>query len=106
MQYLKCLVFLSIGGLAVPAFATDPPAPPAPAPGVSSDAAAAKARQDALDQQAHAMGYRSEVHNGVTVWCKKETPIGSRFEKKVCSSSEEIARIANDAQNQGLQPQH
>jgi len=37
-----------------------------------------------------AAGYRAEMHGNEVVFCRKQPVLGSRFEKKVCNTAEEI----------------
>ena len=34
-----------------------------------------------------AAGYKPEVHNDVVVWCRREPKLGSRFDRKVCTTA-------------------
>jgi hypothetical protein len=43
-------------------------------------------------------GYKTEVRNGITYYCRKEAQLGTRFEKKVCGTSDEILRSTQDSQ--------
>jgi hypothetical protein len=48
---------------------------------------------DINDQQLKlilARGYRPESHNGKTVYCRTETPLGTRFATKTCRTSMNI----------------
>src|SRR5260370_9891455 len=38
-------------------------------------------------KQILAKGYRPESHDGTTVYCRKETPVGTRFPTKTCRTS-------------------
>jgi hypothetical protein len=51
-------------------------------------------------------GYKSEVRNGVTSYCHSETQIGSRFDKQVCGSPDEILRRIAASQELVNQMQH
>jgi hypothetical protein len=42
------------------------------------------------DREMRSMGYIPETHNGRTVYCRREAPTGSRFEKKYCASAEDV----------------
>ena len=52
---------------------------------VAGDAAA-----DERLKKLRAAGYKTEMHGKDVVFCRKEPVLGSRFEKKVCSTAEEI----------------
>ena len=38
-------------------------------------------------------GYRPESHNGTTVYCRKEAPVGTRFSTKTCRTSVSILEL-------------
>lgn len=57
-----------------------PPAQPADEPRQSTV-------DSAEDKHLRALGYTPEIHNGVTIYCKKEAPLGSRFEQKTCTTA-------------------
>lgn len=38
-------------------------------------------------------GWRPEVRNGVTVYCREEPVVGSRFTKKMCGSQVQVATV-------------
>jgi hypothetical protein len=100
------------------ALATDPPAaapaavqpgqsPPstsAPSPATASSATntaatsatPTKELSDADDQKLRAQGFKKEVRNGTTYYCRRETILGSHFEQKSCRTA---ARIAEERQN-------
>lgn len=46
-----------------------------------------------------ARGYRPETHNGNTVYCHKEAPLGSRFEKKTCTTPELSAKTRENSRD-------
>jgi hypothetical protein len=96
MRYLKILlVSLCVGALSQ-ALAADPPAPSTPAAEPEKPTAAALEEQT---KRLRALGYKPEVHNGVTIFCRKEMPLGSRFEKKTCGNGDEIERNAQAARD-------
>jgi hypothetical protein len=45
-----------------------------------------------------AAGYKPEVHNGRTLFCRSEPQIGTRFESKVCGDAAEIERSTRNSQ--------
>jgi hypothetical protein len=96
---------------AQPAAQAAPPAPAA-ASSTSTEAAAktpAKETATAADnknseadaQEKHllASGYKKKTRNGETVYCRKEIPLGSRFEKERCGSAQEMELQAQQARD-------
>jgi hypothetical protein len=62
--------------------------------GAPTDASATAVKLTAGDDEAAAQlkrfkaaGYKPEVHDGSVVFCRKETEMGSRFEKKTCTTA-------------------
>jgi len=104
MHHLKVsLVFLGLGVLSQ-ARAADPPAtsPPAaetPHPDAAKPESPTAADLEEQTKRLRALGYKPEVHNGVTVFCRKEMPLGTRFEKKICGNGDEIERNAQAARD-------
>jgi len=66
------------------------PAPPAAAVPPSADAAAAAA---ATAKSAHDLGYSPRVRDGKTVYCRKETKVGTRFESTTCVTPEQVSAL-------------
>jgi len=98
MRHLKILlVSLCLGALSQ-ALAADPPPSPPPSPTAAEPEKSAAALEEQT-KRLRAMGYKPEVHNGVTVFCRKEMPLGSRFEKKVCGNGDEIEKNAQAARD-------
>jgi len=114
------LILLSVGA-GSQALAADPPAPtqvqpgqPAPAaaatpptPAATSDSTTNSAKADATPksdvtpEEMKAMrsaGYKPEVHNGQTLFCRREAQLGTRFESKVCGTVAQIDRSIRDSQ--------
>ena len=56
-------------------------------------------------KQILAKGYRPESRNGKTVYCRKETPMGTRFETKTCSTSAAILSTEQLSREQTSQGQ-
>jgi hypothetical protein len=101
-----------------PAFATDPPAATTAttATPAKTDQSASKgitaqtndgkivkliAGDDAADKQLarlKAAGYKAEMHGEELVFCRREAQLGSRFERKVCSTADAIENQATLAQ--------
>jgi hypothetical protein len=119
-------VALGVGSLAQ---ATDPPTSPAPqaattTPADTADATAkADSAKQAATQSAHAdssnqlkltagdpqaeaqlkrfraAGYKPEVHDGNVVFCRREAELGSRFDKKVCTTAHLLEQQMSQAQD-------
>jgi hypothetical protein len=110
------------------ALAMDPPASPASqATTASADATAAPSKADSPPQSStqsppansssavklvagdpeataqlkrfHAAGYKPEVHDGNVVFCRNEAVLGSRFEKKVCTTAHLLEQQISKAQD-------
>ena len=117
MRYTKFLIASLCIGVFSQAFAVDPPsasaATPAAVPASSTaavppeDAAAAEqakaeakakaeaqanadANAKAVDKRLRAMGYKPMNTNGTMRYCKSEQTLGSRFERQVCGTPEEL----------------
>jgi len=107
MRYTKFLIASLCIGVFSQAFAVDPPsasaATPAAVPASSTaavppeDAAAAEqakadadAKAKAIDKRLRAMGYKPMNTNGTMRYCKSEQTLGSRFERQVCGTPEEL----------------
>ena len=118
MQYIKLLLVSLCVGAFSQAMADDspPPSPQAAAAPVSSTpppastAAASEAKpQDqnavaaanlaAQTKRLKSSGYKPEVHNGRTLFCRNEPKMGTRFETKVCSDGDIIEQNARDAKD-------
>lgn len=86
------LILASIGALSQ-ALATEPDSsgkPPA--------AAAKPAVTRELIKQAHDLGYKVEHRGDEVFFCRSEAQLGSRFEKKVCATPEQLDLIARQSQ--------
>jgi hypothetical protein len=60
-----------------------------------------EAKSGVSEAQAKAMrlaGYKVQVRNGQTLYCRSERQLGTRFESKVCGTAEEIARSTANSQ--------
>lgn len=87
------------------------PAAPAAASSSSTEAAAkAPAKEtatadsknsEAAAQEKHllASGYKKKTRNGQTVYCRKEMPLGSRFETERCGSAQDMELQAQQARD-------
>jgi colicin import membrane protein len=51
----------------------------------------ADAKAKALDKRLRAMGYKPRDVNGTLRYCRGEQALGSRFERQVCGTPEELA---------------
>jgi hypothetical protein len=117
MQYIKLLLVSLCVGAFSQAMADDSPAPSPQAaaapvsstPPPASTAAASEAKPQEQDAAAAALaaqtkrlkssGYKPEVHNGRTLFCRNEPKMGTRFETKVCSDGDIIEQNARDAKD-------
>jgi hypothetical protein len=54
---------------------------------------------DAQEKHLLASGYKKKTRNGETVYCRKEIPLGSRFEKERCGSAQEMELQAQQARD-------
>jgi hypothetical protein len=70
----------------------------------SANSAAAKVSLKPGDNQAAAQlkqlkaaGYTPEVHGSEIWFCRKEMIIGTRFDKKICNTADQLQHIAADA---------
>ncbi|MGO9946674.1 MAG: hypothetical protein ACLPWG_07505 [Steroidobacteraceae bacterium] len=85
-----------------PTPAAAPPAATAPAPSPTTAAAEkptaaaaqaqaeAQAKADALDARFRALGYKPVTRKGLKLYCHQEQQIGSRLERTVCNTPEEL----------------
>ncbi len=71
------------------------PAPPAAVVAPSPDAAAAA---EATARSAHALGYSPRVRDGKTVYCRKESKVGTRLESTTCVTAEQVSALVIRAQ--------
>jgi hypothetical protein len=125
-KYIVLAAALSVSVVSI-AWSADEPAPPATAPAAqpaapaapsalaaaSSTSTPAKApaketattdagkNSEAAAQEKHllASGYKKKTVNGVTVYCRKEMPLGSRFEKEHCGSAQDMELQAQQARD-------
>jgi hypothetical protein len=112
MRRLKLLLICLCVGALSQALAADPP-PVVSATSVASApstvstpvASAAKpedsaaARLEAQTKRLKAARYKPEVRNGVTLFCRNETQLGTRFETKICSDGDIIEKGIQDAKD-------
>jgi hypothetical protein len=127
-KYIVLAVAMSVSVVPL-AWSADEPAPPATAPaaqpaaqaapapaaapGKSTEAAskapaketatAADSKTSEADAAAEkhllASGYKKKTRNGVTVYCRKEMPLGSRFETERCGSAQDMELQAQQARD-------
>jgi hypothetical protein len=109
-KYIVLAVALSVGAVSIawsaeeptkpadaPAAQPSPAAQPGPAaqpvPAAQRAPAASDTSTEAETQEKNilARGYKKETHKGQTVFCRKEIPLGSRFETKHCGTAQEMA---------------
>ena len=92
----KTAISTSTPATAAPATTSTSPATADKATAASTDGTkqvklvAADEAADARLKRLRAAGYRAEMHGKDLVFCRKEAVLGSRFEKKVCNSAEEL----------------
>ena len=117
MRYLST-VFVSICVLPLSlAVAAEPDAKTAPAAQTSSVSAAspaamapAKAGNAGADaskgadaeiqiKRLRAQGYRSKTVNGVTMYCRGEIVLGSRFEKQMCGTADDLDKSSRNSKD-------
>lgn len=75
---------------ATPAPGTSPPAVNTPAPGPSRD----------LIARAKTLGLTPETHGGVTSYCKKDVPVGTRFPVKTCYREDDLQQQVDQLEAQ------
>jgi len=70
---------------------------------------AGDAQAEARLKRLRAAGYRPEMHDKQLLFCRKEQALGSRFDKKVCSTAEALdeqfangQNLLGNSQRQGL----
>ena len=92
-----CLIILVIGPAIVAADETKPPAAPATTTPATSDANSAAAQALAL-KQFRARGFKERFRKGEIVYCRKETPLGTRFPQTLCLTEAELVdKLKNEA---------
>jgi hypothetical protein len=111
MQASQALADDQTSSAAQPAPASPPAASSAATPASSSTTAkpasdakpaassTGAAPDEATDKRLRSQGYKPEMHNGNTVYCRKETELGSRFPSKVCATPEQLANANKDSQD-------
>jgi hypothetical protein len=79
-------------------FAAEPPAAPtsgAPAAAPPTQASSAPAPVSATDsaaiaKAAHSLGYKAHQNDGKTVYCKRETKVGTSFQTTTCLTEDQV----------------
>lgn len=115
VKQLKLLAVILCCQALFPALAADPPAStpateetPKPTPPITDSAAtdasssseqAKQAADAAQAKRLRGMGWKPQVKDGQTVFCKKQVQMGTRFTTEECASGDEIDRRTRDAQN-------
>jgi hypothetical protein len=74
-----------------PAAATEQSKAEAKAKAEAQAKADADAKAKAIDKQLRAQGYKPRDVNGALRYCRSEQQLGSRFERQVCGTPEELA---------------
>jgi hypothetical protein len=108
--WLVASLSLGMSSLCVADEPTSPPPEPTPAASAVPTSAATPATPattpavadatEAQIKQIRAHGYKPQKRkDGVTMWCKSEAPLGSRFEKTTCSSAQDILQMEQNAQD-------
>jgi hypothetical protein len=91
---------------APPMASASPPSDPTTAPPIASasppsDASASPAVTDALIKKFRSKGYKPVVHEGTTVFCRREATLGSRLETQVCRTAQQLDEAAQQGQDMG-----
>jgi len=47
----------------------------------------------AEDKRLRALGYKPEIRNDKKYYCRREAPLGSRFETKICGTAEQLSSV-------------
>jgi hypothetical protein len=111
--YFTVLVFLGMIALSQQSLADEPTPPQSPPATAATPAAPTTptelAKTDDLEAQnkrMRALGYKPEVHDGKTLYCRFEQPLGTHFEKKFCSTLQDIDSMAARAREELERAQH
>jgi Flp pilus assembly protein TadG len=73
-----------------PASSPTTAAPEKPTAAAAQAQAVAQAKADALDARFRALGYKPVTRKGLKLYCHNEQQIGSRLERTVCNTPEEL----------------
>jgi hypothetical protein len=65
----------------------------------TATAASSTSEADAQEKHLLAAGYKKKTRGGQTVYCRKEMPLGSRFEKEHCGSAQDMELQAQQARD-------
>lgn len=80
--------------------ATVPSAPPGTAPAPPNPSELTAEEKNLLSH-----GYKMETRNGENYFCRGETVLGTRFQKKVCATAQQLADIRRRSQDTATQVQ-
>jgi hypothetical protein len=65
----------------------------------ATDASRLSAVELAEDKRLQALGYRPEMRNGTRFYCRREAPLGSRFEHKICTTAQQHSDLRQDSKD-------
>jgi hypothetical protein len=71
----------------------------AQAPATPAAADSSKAAEDARNKALLAQGYKPEIKNGTTYYCRREAQLGSHFETKVCGTPDQLRANQQDTKD-------
>jgi hypothetical protein len=121
MRTLIGILAIAFSGSTTAVFAMEPPAaaPPQTSPPTATTPAEVASTKSTVDSRAEqatkvtltagdaaaaaelkrlkAAGYQPETHGGEIWFCRKEAVIGTRLEKKVCNTADQLLRQEADA---------
>jgi hypothetical protein len=83
------------------------PATQASTPAPATAAAPATTTNSVDEKNLRSAGYKPEMRNGVSIWCRKEPMLGSRLaEQKNCGTAEQLRQSVQEIQNRIQDIQH
>jgi hypothetical protein len=77
-------------GTAAPTRASTAPAPAAAPSTSASPAPVSASDSSAIAKAAHSLGYKSHQQEGKTVYCKKESKVGTSFQTTTCLTEDQV----------------
>lgn len=86
-----------VASAATPVVATQAavtPAAPATPTAATATATTTDSNRESVLRQARTQGYKAQQRNGQTIYCRREGTIGTRFEKTVCLSEDELVEVS------------
>jgi hypothetical protein len=89
----------SMSVVAIARSADETAAPSAAPAAAKAPAKETTAEPDADEKALLGRGYKKEVHNGQTVYCRKEIKTGSHFETKQCGTAASMALAEQQARD-------